>query len=227
MPFTLGVEASAISALIAGGPYLDPAVGYAATPDAAAFTIFGDFCLTARAVLPAAVGANRMLACQWPTGPSSDQAFLWFITTAGIMQITLRAPNITQSTANVLTAAEVNAFGGSPVYIGVRCRASTGRFAAITSTDGIIWNEVGTPVTTTSFPSGVINSTTPLHIGSRSVSGADRWNQPIFWAEMRMSLNPGTGTRAFRFDASEALGTSWTDPRGIPWSLSAAGAIHS
>jgi hypothetical protein len=59
------------------------------------------------------------------------------------------------------------------------------------------------------------------------VSGADRWNQPIFWAEMRMSLNPGTGTRAFRFDASEALGTSWTDPRGIPWSLSAAGAIHS
>jgi hypothetical protein len=227
MPFTLGVEASAVSALVTTSPYLDVALGYAATPDQAAWTIFGDFCLTARTILPAATGANRFLACQWPTGPSSDQAFLWFITTAGIMQMTLRAPNITQSTANILTAAEVNAFGSSPVYIGVRGRASTGRFAAITSTDGIVWTEVGTPVTTTAFPTGIIDSTTPLHIGSRSAVATDRWNQPVFWVEMRRSLNPGTGGLVFRFDASEASGTSWTDPRGIPWAISAAGAIHS
>lgn len=227
MPLTLGVEASAVSALVPTTPYLDGTIGYLSTPDAAAFTMTSDFNPAARAVLPAAVGANRMLACQWPTGPSSDQAFLWFITTAGIMQMTLRAPSITQSTANILTAAEVNAFGSGAVYIGVRCRASTGRFAALTSTDGIVWTEVGTPVTTTTFPSGIINSTTPLHVGSRSVTGADRWNTPIYWCEMRTGLNPGAGARAFRFDASEASGTSWTDPRGLPWSLSAGGAIHS
>ena len=31
----------------------------------------------------------------------------------------------------------------------------------------------------------------------------------------------------FLFDPAEASGTSWTDPRGVPWSLSAAGAIHT
>jgi hypothetical protein len=227
MPLTLGIEGSAVTALNPAAPYLDPAIGYASTPDSAAFTIFGDFNLAARAVLPLATGANRFLACQWPSGPSSDQSFLWFITTAGIMQLTVRATTIAQSTANLLTAAEVNAFGGSAVYIGARARASTGRFAALTSTDGIVWTETGTPVTTSSFVGGTTNSVTPLHIGSRSVSGTDRFNNRIHWVELRTGLNPGAGTLMCRFDASESTGTTWTDPRGVPWTLSAAGAIHS
>ena len=228
MPFTLGIEASAVSSLVPGAPYIDPAIGYVATPDAAAWTMPGDFNLAARAILPAATGANRFLACQWPSAPPGDQAFLWFITTAGIMQMTLRAPSLAQSTANILTAAEVNAFGASPVYIGVRCRASTGRFAALTSTDGIFWTEVGTPVTTTTFPSGITNSATPLHIGSRSVTGTDRYNQRIYWVEMRTGLNPGAGNLVFRCDASDwSTGTYWYDRRDVQWSLSAAGAIHT
>ena len=39
MPFTLGIEASAVSALVPGAPYLDPAVGYASTPDCAALVV--------------------------------------------------------------------------------------------------------------------------------------------------------------------------------------------
>ena len=113
------------------------------------------------------------------------------------------------------------------MYIGVRCRASTGRFAALTSTDGIIWNTIGTPVTTLDVHRPNINSATPLHIGSRSVSGTDRFNQRIYWVEMRGASTLALGAFVFRFDASESTGTSWTDPRGIPWSLSAAGAIHT
>ena len=225
MPLTLGVEGSGVHALVPGSVYLDPVVGYASTPDMASLVV-ADFVLTARAILPAATGANRFLACQWPTGPSSDQCFLWYITTAGIMQMTLRNYDITQPSAAILTAAEVNAFGAGPVYIGVRCRASTGRIAALTSTDGIVWTEVGTPVTTLAWLQ-TINSTVALHIGSRSVTGADRFNQRIYWVEMRAGLNPGAGSLRFRFDSSEASGTSWTDPRGVPWSLSAAGAIHT
>jgi hypothetical protein len=226
MPLTLGIEGSAVTALNPALPYLDPAVGYASTPDSPNWTVTGDFNLSARAILPLATGANRFLACQWPSSPSADQAWLWFITTTGIMQMTLRNYDVVQSTANILTAAEVNAFGSSAVYIGVRCRSSTGRFAALTSTDGIVWTEVGTPVTTTAW---VVpqNSASPVHIGSRSVTGTDRFNNRIHWVELRTGLNPGAGALRFRFDAAESTGTSWTDPRGVPWSLSAAGAVHS
>jgi hypothetical protein len=227
MPLTLGIEGSAVSSLVPGVQYLDPVIGYATTPDNPLWAVSGNFVLTARAVLPAATGANRFLACQWTQTGSADQSWLWFITTAGIMQFTLRPPSITpQTTADILTAAQVNAFGAGPVYIGVRCQASTGRIVALTSTNGIVWTETGTPVAATAWTS-TINSTAPMHIGSRSTTGTDKFNQPIYWVEMRTGLDPGAGSLRFRFDASEASGTSWTDPRGIPWSLSAAGAIHS
>ncbi len=227
MPLTLGVEASAVSALVPGVQYLDSTIGYATTPDAPAWTVAGDFNLTARAVLPNTTGANRFLACQWTQSGSADQSWLWFITTAGIMQMTLRNSDVvTQPVANILTAAEVNAFGAGPVYIGVRCQASAGRFAALTSTDGIRWVETGTPVTTTAWTQ-TVNSTAAMHIGSRSTTGTDRFNKPIYRVEMRTGLIPGAGSRRFLFDPADASGTSWTDPRGVPWSLSAAGAIHS
>jgi hypothetical protein len=226
MPLTLGVAASAVTALVPGSLYLDPVIGYAMTPDAPAWTVSGSFILTALAVLPSATGANRFLACQWPQTNSLDQSWLWFITTAGIMQFTLRNTDGTQRTADILTAAQVNAFGAGPVYIGVRCQPSNGRIVALTSTDGIFWTEIGTPVTVATWTS-TINSAVAMHIGSRSTTGTDKFNKPIYWVELRTGLDPGAGSRRFLFDPAEASGTSWTDPRGVPWSLSAAGAIHT
>jgi hypothetical protein len=206
--------------------YMNVAAGYASTPDNALWTVTGSFNITAKVVLPGPTGANRFLVAQWPTSPQADQSILLFITTAGIMQMTLRNSDVTQRIANILTAAEVNAFGPGPVYIGVRCQSSTGRFAALTSTDGVNWVETGTPVTTATWTS-TSNSASPLHIGSRSVTGTDRYNNRVHWAELRTGLNPGAGTLRWRFDATEAPpgATSYIDPRGVPWDLSSTTAI--
>ena len=87
MPLTLGIEGSAVSALVPG---LRTSTPPSATPPRLTQRPSSSPVTSASPRGPSSRhdGANRFLACQWPTSPSADQAFLWFITTAGIMQIT-------------------------------------------------------------------------------------------------------------------------------------------
>ena len=79
-----------------------------------------------------------------------------------------------------------------------------------------LWQAAGLPVDTTSV----------MRIGASSAAG-NRFNGRIYWVEQRTGLDPAAGDIVWRFDASDypGTGTTWTDPRGRAWTMTAGGGI--
>ena len=207
-------------------PYLGDG-GYVTTPDSPDWVISSDVVITARTIVAPGSSGNvlRFLVGQYGSGTQA-----WLIYRADSSGFPLYFP-LRDGVAGaerggvVLTGAEVNAMGAGPVFIGVKVTnvntANNVRSAAITSPDGVTWNEIGTPVATATMVSSR-DIALPLAIGCRS-SPLDRfWNQPIWWVEMRTGSVPGAGTLIFRFDPAEHPGgavTTWSDPRGRSWTI--------
>jgi hypothetical protein len=227
----VGIVASARTSVPAL-PYL-LAGAYVTTPDDAAFIVgTADFTLTAITVVPAATGASRFLLNHWGS-VAADQAWLLYVTSTGTLQLNLRTTGNFDRGGVPLSASEVAALGADILGIGVSVTNLTGvpRIAALCSLDrGATWAEIGTPVNAASTwaPPGK-DATIALGVGARATTGADRWEQPIYSAQMRSgSADPNAGgTVIARFDAAEypGSGTSYVDPRGRTWTLSGAGVI--
>lgn len=226
----VGIIAS--SRYVAAGPPALAADAYVTTPDDAAFTIgTADFTLTAFTIVPAATGASRFLIAQWGS-VGADQAWLLYITSTGTLQFNLRTPGNFERGGTPMSAAQVDALGVAPIGIGIRVTnlAATPRIAALRSLDsGATWAEVGTPVNAVStWTAPGKDAPMVLSVGARASTGGDLWGQTIYSAQMRSgSPDPNAGTIVARFDAAEypGVGTSYVDPRGRTWTLSAAGAI--
>jgi hypothetical protein len=94
------------------------------------------------------------------------------------------------------------------------------------STDGRQW-VAGASVSVPTLPAET-HTAQVVGIGAiDSNSGFGRFNGRIYSIEMRTGLDPAAGTVVWRFDANDypGTGTSYVDPRGRTWTLSAAGAI--
>jgi hypothetical protein len=115
----------------------------------------------------------------------------------------------------------------NPQYIAASIQDDTVNTRAIvyTSPDGTTWTQYGSNSNTR--VTALFDSNDVVRIGGRANdTSLGRWDDRIYWVEMRSGLTIGGGTLLWRFDASE-WGTSTTlvDPRGLTWTLSAAGAI--
>jgi hypothetical protein len=215
--------------------YLTPTVGTVTTPDpgplpndfVVVFKVQGPTTATAPAT------ANQTIASQYDADPQrswllrrvfTNGQLAWTFTPTGTAAAATGRSSPTTATPITAGADEyvaiANTFndglgGGTP-----------GHVSAYRSTDGgATWTPQGTTtnwVATTAF-----DSTGPVRVGAWSTTG-DKFYGRIYWCELRTGLDPAAGTVVWRFDADDYPGgsvTSYTDPRGRTWTLTAAAAI--
>jgi F5/8 type C domain len=182
------------------------------------------WCWVYRSVTPTNAGSPGV-ALQW-VGPSQ---YSWFFSRRadGSIQV-LTNPTGTGTTVESLR------YGASAPVAGVvyeealtfdaSATPTVYRYYQRSLTTGA-WIEYGAGPVTNPSHGRPYGAATPIRVGGEAGYGP---NQPIYWAEARSGLNPDAGTLLWRFDANEYPGggaTSYTDPRGRTWTLTAPGAI--
>lgn len=118
----------------------------------------------------------------------------------------------------------------NPQFIGATFENNVGdtatRASLYSSTNGVTWTFIN--VTNTSLSSPIFDSSDVLRIGGRANDTATgRWDDRVYWVEVRSGIVPGVGTLLWRFDAAEVPvgASSYTDPRGLTWTLTSAAGI--
>jgi hypothetical protein len=202
--------------------YLDTSQGTVSTPDIAVPASFHILAHVRKTTRPSGVDAT--IASQ-ATSPG-QYGWQLYIPGAGTNGIGLNHSTVGTS-FNGLLGVNATTPPGTDVWIGQLLDRPSGSvtFNGLASADGVTWVNVGGGGTV-GGPVDIFDSSAPITIGA--TLGAARWDGRIYWVEMRTGVVPGAGTVVWRFDASEhggGIATTYTDPRGLTWTLSGSSAI--
>jgi hypothetical protein len=205
----------------------DMAYVNSATPTAA---ITGD--MTVRAKVRATdvdAATNRTVASVFG-GAGPDQSWRLYFATGGLTLSWKEAGGTTRTHILASMAQLTAAFtDGVDFYIGCELDVDNGagQYAArgLTSTDGLTWTTLGTPIVGSTGVTSVFASTGFFKPGARGATSgnADYWVGRVYWAEVaagigvnaaiKVRFEPGLSTRV----------SSWTGSDGQPWVKSASG----
>lgn len=212
----LGLEAMSLSGsrvTIVGSPpvpsYLNPMIGVVTTPDTPDMEITGKVRFTFRSQI------DDILPGYFPSHASKTGATMaereWlFYCHSG-------QDSVSFSTAS--TTGQQNDFAIGLYLLGdhvLGVEAEPGSTTVVTIVDGVR-TTIGLAINT-----GMPNTTAPVQIGNPIFEGR------IFWVQMERLDASGNSTGVvWRFDAEDypGFGSTYTDPRGREWTLSAPGAI--
>ena len=201
------------------------------TPDSPAFRITGDVRVTARLRDDSTeAAATRYGVIQ---GAGTDYGYSMLSTYANTVYPALGWPTGTTSPQIALGNTPRTNWGpltppGADRYLGATFRgvnpasqATTLVTQRLTSTDGVTWTNSGTVSAGVRADALSKDSGQALRIGFG-------WLGRIYWVQVESLNAAGVPTGVlWRFDADDypGTGTSYVDPRGRTWTLSAAGAI--
>jgi hypothetical protein len=186
------------------------------TPDATALAITGDLDVRARLALddwtPAAA---TVIVSQWST--PSNEAWQFGVTTGGNLNFTFTTNGSTdQSRSSTVATGFTN---GTDHWVRATIDVSSGGNHVVTfytSEDGIIWDVLGTAVTTAGTVT-LFNSTSTLRIGALTAGGGDL-NGQIRYVELRSGID-GTVVANPEFYALDVGTAAFTDRAGRDWTV--------
>ena len=197
--------------------YLQPTVGTASTPNPGPFPAQCTFVYKVRgpnSVRTHGVASQFTSSPSWilyrALDPGPDYEGMTIHTTGG-SNAGVTVVNNPMPTDEIMMAFSLNANDGGQM-----------RGTVLQLLDGA-WVTIGTNVVAAVTQN---TSTDPVRIGAYSVA-SDPFDGRIYSVELRTGLDPTKGTVLWRFDATEypGSGTTYTDPRGREWTLTAAAAI--
>lgn len=204
--------------------YLNTVLSRASTPDPNPSYAF-PFLFKAKLRGPQTTGTgDQTIVSQYA---ASNRAFnLVRRGTSGVMTL-----NVTTDGATLigLSGGTIDIDKVNPIYIAMTYEDTGSNTYArrYLSADGVSWTLYSTLTSSARVTAPIFNSTQVLRIGGKDAdSSIGRWDDRIYWVEMRTGLDPAAGTLQWRFDATEhSSGTSWTDPRGLTWTITDAAAL--
>jgi len=199
--------------------YLTPTVGTVTTPDPGPLPAQCVFVFKVRG--PSANGVLNTLAAQW-NRPNDVSWFVYRDSATGDVMLGTSTDGTEATYAPATVATQPVSTNDETLALAVRLNSGGNQIVDSFRWTGTAW----VPLASASIPTRpVFDAAGPMVIGTTAPS--DIWNGRIYSVELRTGLDPTAGTVVWRFDADDypGTGTSYVDPRGRTWTLSAAGAI--
>lgn len=195
-----------------------PAVSgnYASTPHASANDITGNIEFVMQLAADAWTGVGtRALMSKVNPNTAAGEAYSLGITNTGVLQLAISDGSV--ESAPVSTAA-VPFSAGQTGWIKANWNV-TGTAKFYTSTDGVIWTQLGTDVSATARTPQSKNL--PLEVGSRT-GGIATFNGKIFRAQLYNGIG---GTLVADFNPARwTSGTTFTASTGEVWTINSTGS---
>ncbi|HEX3461853.1 MAG TPA: Ig-like domain repeat protein, partial [Acidimicrobiales bacterium] len=222
---TDGVNFSQVATGITGTGYADaqnlrlPGSGSVSTPSSGALAVTGDIDIRAKVSLdnwtPSGfeyLVTNGLSPSAWAytfyVNPGGNLAFAW--SSDGTI------PNLHYSYSPVPSFTN-----GSNHWLRVTRSASSGVVTFYTSSDGVSWSQLGSPV---SGPTGSMYAgTQPLSLGSYGAGANAFLTGDLYDAEVRSGIS---GTVVASPDFTAASGSSFSDAEGNPWSIGGGASLQ-
>ena len=194
---------------------------YASTPDSAAVSITGDIDIRVKVAMddwtPAAIAGLSD-----KRGAAGDRSWYWRLVTTGFMDFRWSVDGTAETVIG--TTAAVGASDGQVLWMRVTLDVNNGAggndVKFYTSSDGVIWTQLGATVTTAGVTS-IFDSSAAWGIGDiNAIAGK------VYSAELRNGID---GPVVARFDASlmSPRQTSAQMPTGEVWTINQSGTPNA
>jgi hypothetical protein len=186
---------------------------FASTPDSAAASVTGSIELTARAVLPDwTQSGNWQLIGK--DDASTNRDYVIFIGSAGTLNFQYTSDGVTTSGRIATSSAPVPFVDGVIGWFKATYNSGSGVVQFFTSTDGVVFTQLGTNITITS--GAIHNGTGALFVGNSLVVGS------IYYAEVRNGIG---GPIVAAFDPTRASrgATTFVAATGETWTINSSG----
>lgn len=169
---------------------------YARTPDAAALDVIGDIDLRAK-IAPTNWSALQSVIAKFTT-TGNQRSYELSIQASGVLRLSWSTSGVTALTADstAATAFPANAIRWIRATMDVDDASGNRVIKFYTSTDGVVWTQLGTTITTAGTTS-IFSSTAVLELGSITAGTAELFTGRIYYAEVRDGID---GTTVAKFN---------------------------
>lgn len=191
---------------------------FASTPDSVAASVVGSIELVGR-VAPISWTAGTQVIIAKDDG-ATNRDYTLFLDAAGKPNF-LYTTDGTTTAGRLATATVAVPFGATvPGYVKATYATGTGVVQFFTSTDGVVYTQLGTNVTITA--GAIHNGTGVLTVGANG-TGANPLNGRLYYADVKSGIG---GSIVAAFDAARGArgGSTLTATTGEVWTVSTSGS---
>jgi hypothetical protein len=219
---TNGTSFTQVATGVTGTSYADtqylrlPGSGTVSTPSSGALAITGDIDIRVKASLDSwSVSGGDGYADLIAKQDSGTNAYGLYVRTSGYLAF---------DSSVMSTAASTTPTGfanGSTHWVRVTRVASTGVVTFYTSSDGVIWTQLGSSVA--GLSGALTTNSAPIDVGTYNSGAGEFLTGNVYYAEVRSGIN---GTVVASPDFTAASGSSFSDAGGNTWSIGGSASLQ-